>query len=140
MQKNIVLILVLALVLLSLAFSCDVHPSLCQSPQLFLCILSNTLYMLSREASKLSHGIYLVLNFSPALLSEYCYISHSAQLGFLQMPKLCNVLGSGREWPCSPFYINFLEEYKGDIPWYHQCLIKRLMKIVFIFIHSPLSL
>ena len=55
---------------------------LCRTSQAFLCILSNTYYV-SREPSELVHGIYLALNFSPALHPEYHYMGHSPQLGFL---------------------------------------------------------
>lgn len=95
--------------------------SLCQTPQLFLGILSDTFNVFSREPSKFSHGIYPVYNFSPALLPEFYYLGHSLWLGFLKLPKLCIVLRSGKEWPHYP-YINLLEDYKGVITLHYQCL------------------
>lgn len=89
--------------------------SLCQTPQLFQCTLTNNVYVFSRKPSKLSRGIDLIFNFSPALFPEHYCISHLVWLGFLKLRKQFDVLGSRREWLHSPSYINLLKEYKGYI-------------------------
>lgn len=106
---------VLTLVLLSLAFCYDGGFISVPNPSIISVHPHQQCICVFRKPSKLSRGIHLIFNFSPALFPEHYCISHLVWLGFLKLCKQFDVLGSRREWPHSPSYINLLKEYKGHI-------------------------